>query len=482
MISAFRRAGPFLALALLPCLSLAYPRHIESPSASHDNVTTVLVIDDFRLPERNSLGYYHGMEGSLPHSFDDNQLILHPNDSDAKYSTQLSSDGCFDLDEFYPGMYLHIVFTGSSAFTISLDQNNIDCDSSVNPYPETWDSVQASRYVHVNGTGNDLYVPLSHFNIDRNQAISVSLHGFYKKNIVHFDTMEIVSAIPRNFTVPEKIPTAQVVLKCKRPNSFAFGIDDGAPELIDAVVNILEEEDIKVTFFAVGSGLDNDRLPFKETYRKLVGKGHQLALHSFTHPPYVCHRSDFRRNLAKQTIYFSMEGLSSTEDIDHELSTNIRALNESFGVQCQCIPASSLRRVIYANIFCVARYFRPPYGTLGARTLERLTALVGSPAYSVGWSVDIEDWIYAESDTPEKQFDAFVRDLISGGNLAVFHYLHSSTVEYLVAAIKLVKDLGLDIMRVDQCMEDTTAPAFRPRRAPRKTKGKGRKNKNLTSR
>lgn len=135
---------------------------------------------------------------------------------------------------------------------------------------------------------------------------------------------------------------------------------------------------------------------------------------------------------------------------------------------------------LHANIFCAARYFRPPYGTLGARTIERLTALVGSPAYSVGWSVDIEDWIYAESETPEKQFDAFVRDLVSGGNLAVFHYLHPSTVEYLLAAIKVVKEHGLDIMRVDQCMEDSSAPAFRPRKA-KKGKGRGRKGKSLTS-
>lgn len=304
MLSVFQRVGPLTALALLPCFSLAYPGQRNSPSSSNDDATTVLVIDDFKLADHNSLGYYHGMAGSLPHLYDDDQLILHPNDSDAKYSSQISSDGCFDLDDAYPGMYVHIAFSGSAAFTISLDQNNLDCDSRVNPYPETWDSVQASRYVHVNGTGNDIYVPLTHFNIDRTRAISISLHGFYEQDTVRFSALEIVSAIPSDFTVPEKLPTAEVVLKCKRPNSFAFGIDDGSPELIDAVVDILEKENIKVTFFAVGNGLVNDKLPFTETYRKLLGEGHQFALHSYTHPPYVCYYIQFGLCRDLLTIFF----------------------------------------------------------------------------------------------------------------------------------------------------------------------------------
>ena len=79
-------------------------------------------------------------------------------------------------------------------------------------------------------------------------------------------------------------------------------------------------------------------------------------------------------------------------------------------------------------------------------------------AYIVGWSVDVEDWLWAESETPEKQLEAFKRDVKAGGNLVVMHYLYESTVGYLEEFIKLAKASGKRLMRVDQCMEDPEAP------------------------
>ena len=104
-----------------------------------------------------------------------------------------------------------------------------------------------------------------------------------------------------------------------------------------------------------------------------------------------------------------------------------------------------------------ARYFRPPFGVFGARTRQRLAALIHDP-YIVQWSVDIEDWLWASSDTPEKQVQAFQRDVDRGGNLVVMHYLSPTTVQYFREVIGIAKEAGKDIMRVDQCMEDPDAP------------------------
>lgn len=106
-----------------------------------------------------------------------------------------------------------------------------------------------------------------------------------------------------------------------------------------------------------------------------------------------------------------------------------------------------------------ARYFRPPFGTVGSRTRQRLAALIPDP-YIVNWSVDIEDWLYADSDTPEKQLDAFKRDVSRGGDLVVMHYLSPSTVGYFREVIRIAKATGKRIMRVDQCMDDPNAPAL----------------------
>ncbi len=76
----------------------------------------------------------------------------------------------------------------------------------------------------------------------------------------------------------------------------------------------------------------------------------------------------------------------------------------------------------------------------------------------INWSVDVEDYLWALSTTPEKQLDAFKRDLAKGGNLVVLHYLYPTTVQYLPQFIALAKATGKQLMRVDQCMQDPEAP------------------------
>lgn len=103
------------------------------------------------------------------------------------------------------------------------------------------------------------------------------------------------------------------------------------------------------------------------------------------------------------------------------------------------------------------RYFRPPFGTLGARTRQRLAKYIKDPQI-INWSVDIEDWLWADTKTPEKQREAFIRDVRRGGNLAVMHFLSPTTVQYFREVIRFVKSMNATIMRIDQCLEDPQAP------------------------
>lgn len=149
-----------------------------------------------------------------------------------------------------------------------------------------------------------------------------------------------------------------------------------------------------------------------------------------------------------------MEGLQTEKEIDEEIVENIEAFKELLGIEskCQTFAISKVSRLT-----STAKYFRPPYGTVGARMRQRLAAKIYKP-YIVNWSVDIEDWLWANTDTPEKQLDAFWRDLMRGGNLAVMHYLSESTVDYFREFIRMVKSSGMHIMRIDQCLEDLRSP------------------------
>lgn len=390
-----------------------------APSAT----ASAFVIDTFGSTGTNDLGFWHGYDEGMSVSYGTDQITIVADSADYNFYTQLSGS-CKDLSD-WADSYVHVQYSGSNAFTIALQQHNSACDETIAPFPETWDSLEAARYA--SGSATDIYIPIDHFNINLNRVVGFSFKGFYTTDSTVLKKVEIVSMVPSGWSIPTKLPSGNLVFSCKRPNSFAFAIDDGVPGLAQEVMDIIREEDIKVTFFTVGAPLLDTNTNLSSVYSEMLRAGHQVALHSYTHPP--------------------MEGLPSEGDIDWEYTMDIQATEATL---------ASAGFDEHAT-----HYFRPPFGTEGARMRQRFCAVTGDDnAYIVNWSVDVEDWLWAETDTPEKQLEAFQRDVDKGGNLVVLHYLYPSTVQYLREFIQIAKATGKDLMRVDQCMEDPNAPSL----------------------
>ncbi len=382
------------------------------PAPSNPSATA-LVIDRFANANTNAMGNWHGGDEGMTLAYANSKLTITSPDADYSYYTQVSA-GCSDFTK-YKGSYLHIAYTGTTAFTVAFQQHNSQCNSAVAPFPETWDSAEASRYAK-NG---HIYIPINHFNINLSRVIGFALKGFHSTESVTLSVIEIVSSVPAGTIIPRKDETGNLVFACKRPNSFAFAIDDGQPSLAQEVLKIIREENVKVTFFTVGAPLLDASTNLTNVYKEMMAAGHQLALHSFTHP--------------------KMEGLPDYAAIDWEYNEDVKAMKSQFNGY-------------------TSTYFRPPFGNEGARMRSRLTKAVGNTASIVNWSVDVEDWLWAETDTPEQQKVAFQRDVDKGGNLVVLHYLYPSTVSYLREFIQIAKATGKQLMRVDQCMMDPNAP------------------------
>ncbi|KAK5658225.1 hypothetical protein OQA88_2200 [Cercophora sp. LCS_1] len=393
---------------------------VVSPPIPRQTVTTpvsnakTFVIDAFTNRDTNALGEWHGSDSGMSVTFGNNVATFRSNDSDVSWNTQLTNK-CADM-RGYAGAYLHIAYTGSNKFSVAMQQHNDKCNDKIAPYPETWDSLEAARYA----SASDIYIPINHFNINLTRAIGFNLRGFYTSEPTHISRIEIVDKVPSGWIMPSKLPSGKLVFACTRPNSFALAIDDGNPQYAQKVMDIISRENVPVTFFTVGMPLLDTRNNFAKLYKDMAAKGHQIAMHSYTHP--------------------KMEGLADIASIDWEINNDIGAIKQVFGPNTP------------------TKYFRPPFGTEGARMRQRLAANMGGNPYLVGWSVDVEDWLWAESSTPQKQLDAFKRDLAKGGNLVVMHYLYQSTVDLLPEFIKLAKGTGKRLMRVDQCMEDPNAP------------------------
>jgi len=418
----FNKAVTFGPIAFY-CGSTPSEYSVSSVSQSSGPTSTVpapagtasaMVIDQFASSAVNALGFWHGADDGMTLTWGSKKLTIKSTDPDYSFYTQVTGT-CRDMTSF-DASYLHIAYSGSNKFSIALQQHNSQCNQDVAPFPETWDSLEAARYA----SASDIYIPLSHFNIERRRVIGLALKGFYTNEAVALTKIEIVPSVPADFKIPNKLPSGNLVFACKRPNSFAFAIDDGDPKFAKEVMDTIKSENIKVTFFTVGAPLQDPSTNLSNIYRDMLSQGHQIALHSYTHP--------------------KMEGLSNYQAIDWEYNQDIAAVSETFnGLHTP--------------------YFRPPFGNEGARMRQRLAVATKTDSpYIVNWSVDVEDYLWAESSTPEKQLDAFNRDLAKGGNLVVMHYLYPSTVAYLRQFIQLAKATGKQLMRVDQCMMDPAAP------------------------
>jgi peptidoglycan/xylan/chitin deacetylase (PgdA/CDA1 family) len=382
-------------------------------AAPSNTAAASLVIDKFATAESNAMGNWHGGDEGMTLKYNSGKLTITSVDADYAFYTQVSGS-CSDFSK-YKGSYLHIAYSGTTAFTVALQQHNVGCNAEIAPFPETWDSAEAGRYAK-NG---HIYIPMNHFNVDFSRVIGFALKGFHSTDSVTLSTIEIVPSVPAGTAVPPKDDTGNLIFACKRPNSFAFAIDDGQPSLAQEVLKIIREENVKVTFFTVGAPLLDASTNLTNVYKEMQAAGHQLAMHSFTHP--------------------KMEGLPDYAAIDWEYNEDIKAMKSQFNG-------------------LTTPYFRPPFGTEGARMRSRLAKAVGSQATIVNWSVDVEDWLWAETNTPEQQKVAFQRDVNKGGNLVVLHYLYPSTVSYLREFIQIAKKTGKQLMRVDQCMMDPNAP------------------------
>lgn len=379
--------------------------------------TPAWVIDKFANRDSNALGNWHGGDDGLTMTWGTNSLKVVSNDPDYAFYTQFSGS-CKDMST-YDKSYLHIKYSGSTSFSIALQQHNAGCNANVAPFPETWDEVEAGRYA----SNGDIYVPLSHFKIEKTRAIGLAFKSWYTTAATTFTLVEIISSVPAAVKIPSKLPTGNLIFACKRPNSFAFCIDDGDPALAQQVMKIVKDADIKVTFFTVGAPLLDTSNNLSAVYKDMMSQGHQIALHTFTHP--------------------KMEGLPDYNAIDWELNQDIAVVAQTF---------NGLN----------SPYLRPPFGNEGARMRYRWTQAAGrEDASIVNWSVDIQDWLWANSPTPGKQLDAFKSDVDKGGNLVVLHYLAQNTVDLLPQFIAYAKATGKNLMRLDQCMEDPAAPPLR---------------------
>ncbi len=175
----------------------------------------------------------------------------------------------------------------------------------------------------------------------------------------------------------------------------AWGADD-----TDELLRILEENDVKTTFFMCGYWVED----YPEEVKKIAEAGHDLGNHSSTHP----HMSQLSKEQIKQELMETEEKVKNLTGVDMEL-------------------------------------FRPPFGEYNNNVIE---AAQECGYYTVQWDVDSLDW--KEYGVESEINQVLNHKHLGNGSIILFHNDAKYTPQALDAIIKGLKEKGYEIVPVSE--------------------------------
>lgn len=177
-------------------------------------------------------------------------------------------------------------------------------------------------------------------------------------------------------------------------------------EYTQEILNILEKEGIKTTFFLVGLWIDK----YPDQVKAIVEAGHEIGNHSSNHPDLV--KKD------KKTIE---QELKVTNDKIKEFTSKETKL------------------------------FRPPFGSYSDQVIKIAEE---QGLYTIQWDVDSLDW---KNEGSEQIINRVISN-IRPGSIVLFHNNAEHTTEALPSIIKELKEQGYTIIPISELIykEDYT--------------------------
>jgi peptidoglycan-N-acetylglucosamine deacetylase len=183
-------------------------------------------------------------------------------------------------------------------------------------------------------------------------------------------------------------------------NGISLTFDDGPDAMLTPkVLNILEQHNVKATFFLIGKYVEKH----PELVNEIINKGHIVGSHSYSHDNKIA--------------------VFSTSKLTDDLEKGIAAIQVVIGKR--------------------STYFRPPFGVTTPR-YKRALKKVG--VNSVGWSL-------RSMDTVAKSKEQLLNKLtskIKQGDIVLLHDNCSITVDALPDFLSFCDEKGIVIVPLDE--------------------------------
>lgn len=178
----------------------------------------------------------------------------------------------------------------------------------------------------------------------------------------------------------------------------ALTFDDGPGKFTDKLLDCLEENNAKATFFMLGENVER----FPDVVKRMHDSGMELGNHSYDHT--------------------TLTTLSESDILKQITKTN-NAIDDACGV-----PADVMR---------------PPGGSYNTT----VSSLAEMPI--ITWSIDTRDWANRNADNTYK----VIMDDVEDGSIVLMHDIHESSIE---ASLRLIPDLvekGFRLVTIRQMAE-----------------------------
>ncbi|UKZ51156.1 hypothetical protein TrVGV298_004912 [Trichoderma virens] len=225
------------------------------------------------------------------------------------------------------------------------------------------------------------------------------------------------------------VPYAETITQCDSPGLVALTFDDGPYEFTNQLLDVLDEYNVKATFFIAGKNrgkgrIDDESTPWPDILRRMRKAGHQLASHTWTH-----------RNLNGVSMK-----IQRTEMIYNEMA--------------------------FRNILgFVPTYMRPPFleCSMSSGCIETMEDL---GYHIISTNLDTKDY---ENDDPvliQKSKDKFSSmqspDESSHSYIVLAHDVHYQTVITLTKyMIETSRSRGYKLVTVGECLGDPSENWYR---------------------
>ncbi len=195
----------------------------------------------------------------------------------------------------------------------------------------------------------------------------------------------------------------KIVCKAKTDKKeIAISFDDGpAKNYTAAILKILKTENVKATFFCIGSRIAGN----EDLLKQVNTEGHIIGNHSYSHH-----------------FWFDMYSAKKMQDDLKQMDTAMEAVT---GLK--------------------PKLFRPPYGVTNPNLKK---AIIKGGYTPVGWSLRSMDTVIKDKENLLNKINAGIKP----GAVFLFHDSSKTTVEALPEFIKEVKKRGYEIIPLDKLL------------------------------